>query len=600
MPALPETNSQLTNNSHLLQWVREAAALCQPDRIHWCDGSEDERRAFENEAVAGGIFERLDPVRHPGSFYHRSKANDVARTEHLTFICTQSASDAGPTNNWMAPAEGYRKCSDILRGSMRGRTLYVVPFIMGPARSPFSKVGVQLTDSIYVALSMRIMARMGRIALDQLGKSADFTKCFHGMAELDETKRLVCHFPEDNAVWSVGSAYGGNALLGKKCLALRIASFLGRREGWMAEHMLILGIKTPQGKTHYVCAAFPSQCGKTNLAMIQPPPALKGYETFTVGDDIAWLRVGPDGRLWAVNPEAGFFGVAPGTGPATNPVALATVQKNTIFTNVALTPGKEVWWEGLGDPPAQATDWRGNPWTPASKDKAAHPNSRFTAPTSQCPTLSPHWEDPQGVPISAIIFGGRRAHVDPLVYEAFDWQHGVYTGATMGSETTAAATGKVGVVRRDPMAMRPFIGYHVGDYFRHWLDMGKRIAKPPKVFHVNWFEQDARGKVIWPGFGDNLRVLEWILRRVEGTVEAERTPIGLLPKPEDLNLNGLSLTASELAALLDIERDGWLAEVADQDVFFDQTGNRLPEELRTEQAKLKARLSASSPGSPAR
>lgn len=590
MPTCPETNSHLTNNSHLLQWVREAAALCGPERIHWCDGSDDERRALEDLAVAEGILEKLNPTRHPGSFYHRSKPNDVARTEQLTFICTQAAEDAGPLNNWMDPKEAYRKCADIARGSMQGRTLYVVPFIMGPARSPFSKIGVQLTDSVYVALSMRIMTRMGRVALEHLGKSAHFTRCFHAMAELDETKRLVCHFPEDNAVWSVGSAYGGNALLGKKCLALRIGSFLGRREGWMAEHMLILGIRTPQGKLHYVCAAFPSQCGKTNLAMIQPPPSMKGYETFTVGDDIAWLRVGPDGRLWAVNPEAGFFGVAPGTGPSTNPVALATVQKNTIFTNVALTPDRNVWWEGLGDPPAQATDWRGNPWTPASKEKAAHPNSRFTAPTSQCPTLSPEWENPQGVPISAIIFGGRRAHVDPLVYETFDWTHGVYTGATMGSETTAAATGKVGVVRRDPMAMRPFIGYHAGDYFRHWLDMGRRAAKPPKIFHVNWFEVNDSGKVIWPGFGENLRALDWILRRVDGTVDAERTPIGYLPRPQDLNLEGLKIGAQELRSLLDIERDGWLAEVTDQTLFFDQIGKRLPPELLQEQKNLKARL----------
>ncbi|MBP9733614.1 MAG: phosphoenolpyruvate carboxykinase (GTP) [Candidatus Omnitrophica bacterium] len=590
MSSRPEINSDLTANSHLIKWVRESAELCNPDRIHWCDGSADEKHALEDFAVAEGILERLNQSRHPGSFYHRSKQNDVARTEQLTFICTSSAEDTGPTNNWMAPAEAYAKCADIARGSMKGRTMYVIPFIMGPAQSPFSKVGVQLTDSVYVALSMRVMARMGKIALDQLGKSDDFTRCFHAMAELDDKKRLVCHFPEDNAVWSVGSAYGGNALLGKKCLALRIASFLGRREGWLAEHMLILGIRNPEGKTHYVCAAFPSQCGKTNLAMIRPPAAMKGYETFTVGDDIAWLRIGPDGRLWAVNPEAGFFGVAPGTGPATNPVALATVQSNTIFTNVAMTPDKDVWWEGLGDPPAQATDWKGNPWTPASKEKAAHPNSRFTAPTSQCPTLSPEWENPKGVPISAIIFGGRRAHVDPLVYETFDWAHGVYTGATMGSETTAAATGQVGVVRRDPMAMRPFIGYHAGDYFRHWLEMGRAAAKPPKIFHVNWFEVDPAGKIIWPGFGDNLRVLDWILRRVDGTVDAKTTPIGNLPHAKDLNLQGLNLSDANLAEILDVDGEGWLKEVADQDNFFRQIGSRLPAELLQEQKNLKARL----------
>ncbi len=590
MPLPPEINTGLTTNSHLIRWVREAAQLCAADRVQWCDGSEAEKRSLEDLAVAEGILEKLDPSRHPGSFYHRSKSNDVARTEHLTFICTRDREDAGPTNNWMDPAEAYKKCGEIARGSMKGRTLYVVPFIMGPAGSPFGKIGVQLTDSVYVVLSMRIMTRMGRVALDQLGKADDFTRCFHAMAELDETKRLVCHFPEDNAVWSVGSAYGGNALLGKKCMALRIGSYLGRREGWMAEHMLILGIRTPQGRLHYVCAAFPSQCGKTNLAMIRPPAAMKGYETFTVGDDIAWLRIGPDGRLWAVNPEAGFFGVAPGTGPGTNPVALATVQKNTIFTNVALTPDKDVWWEGLGDPPAQALDWRGNPWTPGSREKAAHPNSRFTAPTSQCPTLSPEWQNPRGVPISAIIFGGRRAHVDPLVYETFDWEHGVYTGATMGSETTAAATGQVGVVRRDPMAMRPFIGYHTGDYFRHWLDVGRRSAAPPKIFHVNWFEVDPQGKVIWPGFGDNLRVLDWILRRVEGTVDARKTPIGYLPFPQDLNLGGLHLSPDDLDEILNVDREGWLAEVADQDVFFRQIGPRLPAELLQQQNKLRIRL----------
>jgi len=583
-------NQQLTANTNVLQWVDEMKSLCQPDQVYWCDGSEAEKKLLEEEAMAQKIIEPLDPKKLPGCFYSRSDKNDVARVEHLTFICTSSEEDTGPTNNWMAPKAAYEKLGAIYRGSMKGRTMYVIPFIMGPAGSPGSKVGIQLSDSVYVTLNMRIMTRMGQAALDQLSDSNEFTRCMHGMADLNIERRFICHFPEDNTIWSVGSAYGGNALLGKKCLALRIGSYLGKTQGWMAEHMLILGIKTPEGKQHYVCAAFPSQCGKTNLAMLIPPDSLKGYEVTTVGDDIAWLRIGPDGRLWAINPEAGFFGVAPGTSEKTNPNALKTVQSNTLFTNVAITPDKTVWWEGLGDPPSEAWDWKGDKWTPASGEKASHPNARFTAPASQCPSISPEWEKPEGVPISAIIFGGRRAKVAPLVYQSFDWQHGTYVGATVASETTAAATGKVGVVRRDPMAMRPFTGYHVGDYFNHWLEMGKKIPKPPQIFHVNWFKTNEEGKFIWPGFGENLRVLEWVLRRVDGKADAEETAIGYEPKPSDLNMEGLDISKETVEELLKVDKNEWLAEVESQNELFDQIGDRLPKGIREEQTKLRERL----------
>ena len=581
----------LTRNPHVQTWVREMAALCKPDRIQWCDGSEAEKKRLTDEALRTGEVTELDPEKLPGCLYHRTAENDVARTEHLTFICTRSQDDAGPTNNWMDPQEAYRKLSGIFGGSMKGRTLYVIPFIMGPAGSPQSKIGIQLTDSLYVVLNMRIMTRMGIQALKQLGDTNDFTRCLHGKADLSIDRRFICHFPEDNTIWSVGSGYGGNALLGKKCLALRIGSYLGRTQGWMAEHMLIVGIENPKGEVRYVAAAFPSQCGKTNLAMLIPPASLKGYKVWTVGDDIAWLKIGPDGSLRAINPEAGFFGVAPGTNKKTNPNALAAVQKNTIFTNVVLTKDKTVWWEGLENPPAEGIDWRGGPWTGASPEKGAHPNSRFTAPASQCPCISAEWERPAGVPLSAIIFGGRRAKLAPLVYESFNWQHGTYVGATMASETTTAATGAVGVVRRDPMAMLPFCGYHIGDYFRHWLDMGRRIGpKAPKIFHVNWFRTDERGKFIWPGFGENLRVLLWILERTEGKGNAVKTPIGHVPTAEAINLSGLELDRGAIEKLLSVDSGEWKAEVESQNEFFEKVGPKLPAEIRREQQALKARL----------
>ncbi len=581
---------KLTTNSHVIRWVNEMSALCKPERVLWCDGSEAEKRRLTDEAVTSGEVELLNQEILPGCIHHRTAENDVARTEHLTFICTHTKDDVGPTNNWMDPKEAYQKVSGIFDGSMKGRTMYVMPFVMGPLGSPSSKVGVQLTDSIYVVLNMRIMTRMGLGALKQLGQSNDFTRCLHGKADLNIERRFICHFPEDNTIWSVGSGYGGNALLGKKCLALRIGSYLGRTQGWMAEHMLILGIQNPKGETHYITAAFPSQCGKTNLAMLIPPAVLKGYKIWTVGDDIAWLRVGPDGRLWAINPEAGFFGVAPGTNKRSNPNALATVQKNTIFTNVVVTKNKTVWWEGLENPPAEGIDWRGRPWRSASGEKGAHPNSRFTAPASQCPSISSEWENPQGVPISAIIFGGRRAKLAPLVYESFNWQHGVYLGATMASETTAAATGAVGVVRRDPMAMLPFCGYHVGDYFKHWLEMGKKVAKPPKIFHVNWFRTDANGKFIWPGFGENLRVLLWILDRAQGKGVAQKTPIGYVPTSESISTDGLELSRETLQNLLSIDHAEWQTELDGQTEFFNKVGARLPKEILEEQKALRARF----------
>lgn len=582
----------LAVNAHVAGWVEEMAKLCRPDRVVWCDGSEEERKRLTDEAVRRGEVIRLNEEKLPGCLYSRSAENDVARTEHLTFICTNNREDAGPTNNWMDPAEAYGKLGAIFDGSMKGRTMYVVPFLMGPKGSPLVKVGIQLTDSLYVVLNMRVMTRMGRIALEELGQNGSFTRCLHGKADLDIQRRFICHFPQDNAVWSVGSAYGGNALLGKKCLALRIGSYLGREQGWLAEHMLILGIESPDGKVDYVTAAFPSQCGKTNLAMLVPPPALKGYKIWTVGDDIAWLYPGADGRLWAVNPEAGFFGVAPGTNRKSNPNALATIQKNTIFTNVVLKDDGTVWWEGLEDPPLEGTDWRGRRWTPASGEKGAHPNSRFTAPLLQCPSVSPEWNNPKGVPVSAIIFGGRREKVDPLVYESFHWRHGVYAGATMGSETTAAAVGHTGVLRRDPMAMLPFCGYHVGDYFRHWLEMGKRLSNPPRIFHVNWFRQDKGGKYLWPGFGENLRVLLWILERAKGKGPARESPIGYLPVPEALNVSGLDVSRETLEELLKVDREGWLEEAESQTEFFKKIGDRLPKELVKEQTDLVRRLAA--------
>ncbi len=581
----------MTRHKEAAKWVQDMVALCKPDQVVWCDGSEEERQRLTEQAVATGEMHLLDQEKLPGCVLHRTAENDVARTEHLTFICTRAEADAGPTNNWMDPKEAYAKVGAMFDGSMRGRTMYVIPFIMGVAGSPFRKLGIELTDSIYVVLNMRIMTRMGKVALDELGENAEFTKCLHSKGELDIDRRFILQFPEDNTIWSYGSGYGGNVLLGKKCLSLRIASFLGMQEGWMAEHMLILGLEAPDGEVTYIAAAFPSACGKTNLAMLIPPDAFPGYKVWTVGDDIAWMRIGEDGRLWAVNPEAGFFGVAPGTSMKSNPNAMLTASRNSIFTNVLLTPENTVWWEGMGvDPPETGTDWRGRPWTPHDGEKGANANARFTAPASQCPVISKHWEDPKGVPITAMLFGGRRAKLAPLVYESFNWQHGTYVGATMASETTAAATGTVGVVRRDPMAMRPFCGYNMAKYFRHWLDMGKRIPNPPKIFHVNWFRQDENGEFLWPGYGENLRALDWVLRRCKGDAEAVETPIGYVPTKDSLNLEGMDISDRAVEKLLEVHRDDWVGELDGMQKFFDQFGYELPEELLSEQQGLKTRL----------
>ena len=579
-------------NVYVNEWVEQMAKMTQPDSIVWIDGSEEERERLTKQAVSTGEMMELNSEKLPGCLYHRTAENDVARVEHLTFICTSKKEDAGPTNNWMEKSAAYAKLGTLFEGCMKGRTMYVIPYIMGPAFSEFSKVGIEITDSIYVVLNMRIMTRMGKVAMDMLGDSPNFVKGLHSKGELDPEKRFICHFPEDNAIWSIGSGYGGNVLLGKKCFALRIASWLGRKEGWTAEHMLILGVEDPSGNIQYVSAAFPSACGKTNLAMLIPPEKYreKGYKVWTVGDDIAWLRIGPDGRLWAVNPEAGFFGVAPGTSMKSNPNALLTCQKNTIFTNVALTPEKTVWWEGMGVPaPAHAIDWKGNEWTPDMSTKAAHPNSRFTAPANQCPCISKEWENPAGVPITAMIFGGRRAKVAPLVYQSFSWEHGVFVGATMASETTAAATGAVGVVRRDPMAMLPFCGYNMGEYFQHWLEMGKKIPNPPKIFNVNWFRVDEEGHFIWPGFGDNLRVLLWILARCNNEVDAVESPIGYLPKPEDIDLEGTEITPEVLKGLLSIDKEAWTQEVEDQKTHLERF-EKLPKELWEQYNALAARI----------
>ena len=577
-----------TKNAQLLQWVAEMSGLCRPDRVVWLDGSLEEKGRLEEEALAAGVLLRLDPVKHPGCFYHRSKNNDVARTEQVTFICTRDREDVGPNNNWMPPVDGYRRAGEILKDSMKGRTMFVIPFSMGPVSSPFAKLGVQLTDSVYVALNMRIMTRVGAAVLEKLDAGAGFTRCMHGRAELDPERRLILHFPEDNAIWSVGSGYGGNALLGKKCLSLRVAGWLARQEGWLAEHMLIMGVERPGHEVEYLAAAFPSACGKTNLAMMVPPEIFKakGVRIWTVGDDIAWLRVGHDGRLWAVNPEAGFFGVVPGTNSKTNPNAIATIRRNAIFTNVVLGDDLSVWWEGGdGEPPASGKDWQGRAWHPGLKDAqgapvlGAHPNSRFTAPAAQCPVISPRWEDPGGVPISAIVFGGRRARLAPLVFQSMGWEHGVYVGATMASERTAAQVGLQGEVRRDPMAMLPFCGYHMADYFAHWLDMGRRIPKPPKIFHVNWFRTGSDGRFLWPGYGENFRVLDWILKRCRGEGAAGLTPIGYVPTPGALNLDGLDLPAGVMEQLLAVRKGEWLAELAEHKAFLDSLGPRLPQAL---------------------
>lgn len=581
------------------KWVKEQAKLTKPDKIYWCDGSEEERIRLEAEAIATGEVIRLNEAILPGCLFHRTAVNDVARTEHLTYICTKNKKDAGATNNWMAPKEAYKKAAEYFRGAMKGRTMYVIPFSMGPVGSPFSKVGIELTDSIYVVLNMRIMTRIGSKVLEHLGASDDFTRCLHSKADLDIDKRLILHFPEDNTIWSVGSGYGGNVLLGKKCLSLRIASYLARKEGWMAEHMLIMGIEEPNGHVEYIAAAFPSACGKTNLAMLVPPEGLKvkGYRIWTVGDDIAWMRIDTDGSLWAINPESGFFGVAPGTNSRANLNAMATIKKNTIFTNVLLKKDLTVWWEDGDEPPPQeGFDWQGRPWKPGMKDEhgkpvlGAHPNSRFTAPISQCPSASFRLEHHHGVPISAIVFGGRRQHLAPLVYETFNFEHGVYVGATMASERTAAQFGKLGEVRRDPMAMLPFCGYNMDDYFKHWLEMGKRMEKPPKIFHVNWFRTDENGRYLWPGFAENLRVLEWIIDRCNGKAQAIKTPIGYVPAPDSLDMTGLDLPPGTMEKLLEIDCEAWLEELESQKEFFKIFGESLPAAILAQHRALARRL----------
>ncbi len=588
----------MTNNKKVLTWLEEMKALCKPDKVVWIDGSEAQLEALREEAVSTGEMIKLNQEKLPGCYYHRTAENDVARVEDRTFICTETEEEAGPINNWMAPAEMYAKLNKLYDGSMVGRTMYVIPYSMGPVGSPFSKIGIELTDSIYVVLNMDIMTRVGNSVLEALGEDGDFVKCLHAKRDVNPDERYIVHFPQDNTIMSVNSAYGGNVLLGKKCFALRIASYQGMKEGWMAEHMLILGLENPKGEVKYICAAFPSACGKTNLAMLIPPKFLKdqGYKVWTVGDDIAWLRVGEDGRLYAINPEAGFFGVAPGTSEKSNFNALEATKKNTIFTNVAINEeDMTVWWEGLDkNPPEKATEWKGahvngKEYT-ADGGKLAHPNSRFTAPAKNCPCISPEFENPQGVPISAIVFGGRRAKTAPLVYQARDWDHGVFVGATMASETTAAAAGAVGVVRRDPMAMRPFVGYNMADYFQHWYDMGKKIANPPQIFNVNWFRLDDEGNFMWPGFGDNMRVLNWILDRCDGKVDAVETEIGFVPNKEDLQLEGLDLSDEAITELLSIDKQAWKEDLANQREFFAQFGDKLPKEIKDSMDTLEANL----------
>ena len=571
----------------------DVARTTRPDRVAWCDGSEAENARLVEGMLADGTLIALNPERAPGCTLHRSHPSDVARTEHLTFIASRRKEDAGPTNNWMSPDDARARVGPLFEGVMKGRTMYVVPYVMGPPGSPFSKVGIEVTDSPYVVANMRIMTRMGRVATDQLGSSDTFVPGLHSTGDLSPDRRYIVHYPEERLIWSVGSGYGGNALLGKKCFALRIASTMARDQGWMAEHMLILELTVPGGEVHYVAAAFPSACGKTNLAMMNSAFEDQGYSVRTIGDDIAWLRPGEDGRLWAVNPEAGFFGVVPGTGPETNPNAMATISHDTIFTNVAVTPDGVPWWEGKDkSPPPGLVDWQGKPWDRTGK--AAHPNARFTAPARQCPSMSSRWEDPRGVPLSAIIFGGRRARLAPLVFQSRDWGHGVFVGATMGSETTAAATGQVGIVRRDPMAMLPFCGYNMGDYFGHWLRMGRSLSRPPVIFHVNWFRTGPDGRFIWPGFGENMRVLMWMIDRVRGQGRAAETPAGLVPTPEALNLDGLPLSRADVAALLRVERDEWAAEVPEIRAFFGKFGDRLPAELSRSLDSLSNELTTAS------
>ena len=579
-PPPSSIDKPIPENSALKAWVAEIAKLTKPERVVWCDGSDEEWVRLTDEAVSSRVFTPLDPEKWPGCYLYRSDPNDVARVEQLTFICTPTRGEAGPTNNWMAPDDAYRKLGGLFDGAMRGRTMYVVPYVMGPLGSPFSKVGVEITDSIYVVLSMRVMTRMGRPALRVLGASNDFSRGLHSTLDCSPERRFICHFPQDNTIWSVGSAYGGNVLLGKKCLALRLGSYLGRQQGWLAVHMLIMGVESPEGEMTYVAAAFPSACGKTNFAMMIPPQRFQGWKIWTVGDDIAWMHVGADGRLYAINPEAGYFGVVPGTNTTTNPNAMKMISHDTVFTNVALTPEGGVWWEGKdGEVPAELTDWLGKPWKAGSADKAAHPNSRFTAPATNNPVLSKFWDDPQGVPISAIVFGGRRATTIPLVMQGFNWLAGVFFGATLGSETTAAASGQVGIVRRDPFAMLPFCGYDMGEYFGHWLAMQSAIVNPPKTFLVNWFRKDSEGRFLWPGFGENMRVLKWIVDRARLRVGGQETPFGWVPKAGDLDLSGLDIAHNRVDQATHIDLAEWKTELESIGRFFETLGPTLPKVL---------------------